>query len=326
LLISIVMPLKNEAKFLARCLDSICQQSEKNFELLAVDDYSVDNSLEILKQYSLKDSRIKYFSNKNHGVLAALELAYSHSKGELVTRMDADDVMPVCKLEELKRILIDQGLKTCATGLVEYFSDDDLAQGFINYANWLNSLCVADTHLSQLYKECVVASPNWMAYKTDLLAINAFVDNKYPEDYYLLFRMLEHGMKIVSSKKTTHLWRDHPIRASRVSEHYADNKFYSVKLEFFEKFEGFKNIVLWGAGPSGKKLAKDLIDLNVSFKWIAQNNNKIGQQIYGVEIQPIEILKDHLDHKLIITVTQKGAMTEISNYLKEINFPYYFEF
>ena len=61
--ISIVLPVFNAAKYLYKCLDSILNQSFIDFEVIAVDDGSKDNSLEILNEYAAKDSRIKVFQN-----------------------------------------------------------------------------------------------------------------------------------------------------------------------------------------------------------------------------------------------------------------------
>ena len=59
--ISILMPVKNTAPFLNECLDSIINQSETDFELIAIDDHSTDESHSILNEYSIKDKRVKVF-------------------------------------------------------------------------------------------------------------------------------------------------------------------------------------------------------------------------------------------------------------------------
>ena len=97
--ISILMPVKNAALFLRECLDSIVNQEESNFELIAVDDHSTDSSLKILEEYQKKDPRIQVYKNKEHGIIAALRLAYKKSSGILITRMDSDDIMSLHKLK-----------------------------------------------------------------------------------------------------------------------------------------------------------------------------------------------------------------------------------
>jgi glycosyltransferase involved in cell wall biosynthesis len=324
--ISILMPFRNAALYLPAALDSVLSQREEDFELIAVDDFSEDNSLEILRQYANKDKRIQLHSNEERGVIGALEKAYKNVSGQLITRFDADDLMPEHKCEELKALLLQAGRGSLSTGRVQYFSDEGLSEGFVNYANWLNALCDNDNHEDQLFKECVIASGNWMAFKEDLDAINAFSDSYYPEDYHLVFKIFEAGYKIVSSKKVTHLWRDHALRASRVSEHYKDQKFYPLKLDFFIKFYGTENINLWGLGASGKRLARELLEREISFHWVTNNEKKIGQSVYGVDVEHFGSLKDRTDEKLIISVTQRGAVEEITHFLDEIDFKKVFEF
>ncbi len=93
LLISVVMPVYNAGKFLSEAINSILHQTYENFEFIIVDDASTDNSWQIIKNYTLKDNRIKAFQNKkNSGVSATTNFAISKTKGQFIARMDADDV------------------------------------------------------------------------------------------------------------------------------------------------------------------------------------------------------------------------------------------
>lgn len=93
-LVSIVMPVYNAGEFLCASLDSILAQTYKNWELIAVDDGSTDNSLQILQDYSQKDQRIRVYSQvKNQGVSRTANFALKHIKGKFIARMDADDIM-----------------------------------------------------------------------------------------------------------------------------------------------------------------------------------------------------------------------------------------
>ena len=320
------MPFKNEARYLAKTLESILAQTEKEFELIAVDDHSDDHSFEIVNSFASSDNRIKLFKNCGNGTISGLQTAFTHATGELISRHDADDLMPNDKLHELKTLLVKHGKGYVSTGLVEYFSDDTLAQGFINYADWLNNLCKTNTHENELFKECVIASPNWMMFRDDLISIGEFSDAIYPEDYHLVFKIFEQNLKVVSSDKITHYWRDHSERASRTLEHYKDQKFFSLKVDFFIKFYGKNSICLWGTGPSGKKLAKELISRDIDFHWVTNSERKIGETIYGVKVHHFNSLKDKINERLIISVTQKGSKKDIFAYLNDISFQYFYEF
>ena len=90
-LVSVIMPVYNGASHLSETIESILNQTYKNFELLILDDFSSDNSIEIIK--SFKDKRIKLFTNKNNqGYIEGLNFLVQKSKGEFIARNDQDDI------------------------------------------------------------------------------------------------------------------------------------------------------------------------------------------------------------------------------------------
>jgi len=88
---SIIIPFYNSEKYISFCLDSIIKQHFKDFEVLIVDDFSSDNSLNIVEKYVLKDKRFKLLINKTKGVSSARNLGLNHASGSFVTFLDSDD-------------------------------------------------------------------------------------------------------------------------------------------------------------------------------------------------------------------------------------------
>lgn len=297
------MPVYNEEKHLASCLDSIVQQSFQDWELIAINDFSSDQSESILKKYQEQDARIRYFNNQKKGIISALELAYKHCSAEAITRMDADDIMTEDKLECLQQALI-KNPKACITAFVEYFSDTVLQDGFTRYAGWLNQLVQNRSHYLDIYKECVVASPCWMMHRSTIEQIGGIVSDRYPEDYDLCFRLYAHRVPIIGVEKTLHLWRDHPNRASRNDSNYADQAFIPLKLYHFLDidFKKEKKLKLLGAGTSGKRWAKALIEKNISFEWLSNNPKKIGHNIYGLIVQADTQIPMTQDAQILVAI------------------------
>lgn len=96
-IVSVIIPIYNAERFLSQCLNSILAQTFKNWELIAVDDGSTDNSLKILTAYAAKDNRIKIISKLNEGVSIARNTAINEACGEYVYFADADDIIePEC--------------------------------------------------------------------------------------------------------------------------------------------------------------------------------------------------------------------------------------
>lgn len=100
-LVSVVMPVYNAAAYLSQAVDSILNQTYKNFEFIIIDDASRDGSYAILKDYAKKNKKIKIFRNKkNSGVSEAAKKAISKTKGEYLARMDADDISLPYRIEK----------------------------------------------------------------------------------------------------------------------------------------------------------------------------------------------------------------------------------
>ncbi len=91
--ISVIVPVYNAIRSIAQCVDSVLKQTYENWELLLVDDGSVDDSLVICRQFATKDSRIQVFSKKNGGVSSARNFGIEHASGEYVMFLDSDDYL-----------------------------------------------------------------------------------------------------------------------------------------------------------------------------------------------------------------------------------------
>ncbi|MDL5512777.1 glycosyltransferase [Arenibacter sp. M-2] len=317
--ISILIPFKNTAEFLPDCIQSIINQTYDNWEILAVNDHSTDNSLDVMHSYAQKETRINVLKNEGKGIIEALRTAYSHAQGTYITRMDSDDIMSPNKLENMVRSLEKLGQGHIALGKVKYFSKEGVGDGYKSYEKWLNHLTEKGLNYSEIYKECVIPSPCWMVHRTDLERAGSFTSNRYPEDYDLAFRFYEQDLKCIPTNELLHYWRDYGHRTSRTSEHYAQNYFLDIKLHYFLKLDRDNEspLVLWGAGNKGKALAKNLLKKNIAFIWVCNNSNKIGLDIYDKRMNHYLELSKLQKAQVIITVANKEAQEFIKDYLQD---------
>jgi glycosyltransferase involved in cell wall biosynthesis len=91
--ISVIMPAKNVGRFAVAAIESIRQQTIKDWEMIAVNDGSTDNTGQILAKFAQKDKRIKLITNrKSKGIGVSLNLALRQTQGDYIARMDADDI------------------------------------------------------------------------------------------------------------------------------------------------------------------------------------------------------------------------------------------
>lgn len=317
-MISILIPVKNAAPFLSECFISILGQTETDWEAIFVDDHSTDESLAILQAVAKRFPQIKVYSSEGQGIVPALQMAYRHSAGDMITRMDADDVMPKRKLELLKNHLSALGPGHVATGKVQYFSQEELGEGYIRYQNWLNDLAANNNHYQDLYKECVVPSAGFLIYRSDLDKIGAFEQPIYPEDYDLVFRFYQYGLQVSAVKEIIHHWRDHSARTSRNIAIYSGH-FFDLKLPYFIAldYDTHKQLLLIGAGKKGKLLAQKLIDQKIPFLWLTNNPKKIGKEIYGqILLAEKDINLQPKDYQAIIAISSPEDVRVMNAHLE----------
>lgn len=319
------MPVYNEENFLHECIASILSQRFRNWELIAVDDFSSDNSFDILGQYCLRDHRITAMKNKAKGIIPALATAFSCTKGLMITRMDADDLMPEDKLESMVSELKEVGPGNIISGKVKYFSSTELGDGYMKYENWINK----QLYYEDIYKECTLPSACWMAYKKDLDRINAFEESVYPEDYDLLFKFYQSAINIIGLDKILHLWRDHPDRASRNDPNYQDQNYFSLKISYFLTCDYDENshLVIWGAGRKGKALVKSLFaalknsntQRTPTIRWVTENEKKIGKNIYGITVEHLKVLKELTHKQVLVAISDQTFLKNKSDLYNQLD-------
>lgn len=102
--ITILMPVFNAEVYLKQAVDSVLNQTLKDFEFLIINDGSTDKSLEILNSYI--DNRIRVINQENSGVAVALNKGLEHARGKYIIRMDADDISHPERVEKLYHFML----------------------------------------------------------------------------------------------------------------------------------------------------------------------------------------------------------------------------
>src|SRR5687768_15279009 len=97
--VSVVMPAYNAGAYLRDAVNSILEQTFRNFEFIIINDGSSDETASILQEFERVDSRMRVFHQENQGMIAALNRGCRAARGEYIARMDADDVSHVDRLE-----------------------------------------------------------------------------------------------------------------------------------------------------------------------------------------------------------------------------------
>lgn len=321
MVVSILLPFHNAAPWIVETILSIQHQSFKDWELIAVNDFSTDDSFQILQRLAENDSRIQLHQNTKKGIIPALQCALSEATGQFITRMDADDLMPENRLHLMVNRMVVLPEKSIVTGKVKYFSNSpdssrNVSEGYLSYEAWLNKCVENKDYYDHIYRECVVASPNWLARTEEIRASNIFSELNYPEDYDMTFRWMKNEFTIHGIDEVTLLWREHPDRTSRNSDVYDQKSFFNLKLRWFCDLHELNSVAVLGAGAKGKLTAKFLMNRQLDFNWYDLDWAKYGAPIYGKTILDYTALKGN---KLLIAIYPKNKKP-LLDYLTEKGF------
>jgi len=311
------MPFKNPGNYFIPCVDSILNQSYKNWELIAVNDHSDDGSFQLAQSCANKHTKITVIDSKGDGIIQALRCGYEYSKGDYIHRMDSDDIMPRQKLEKMMEAISPNSL---VTGLVDYFSDDfDLGDGYKKYTTWINQSMKSGDLWKDIYKECPVPSSAWLLHRDDFESVGAFNSSLIPEDYEFSFRLYQSGIKIKIVPEVIHRWRDSTNRTSRMESQYFPENYVDLKVGYFLKIDRNKTIplVLWGAGKKGKKIARVLLELGENFTWVTDNPLKFGVNIYNQIVRPRNKI-NLKNYQLIIAISSPSEQIEVQSILDSL--------
>ncbi|MBQ7785831.1 MAG: glycosyltransferase [Clostridia bacterium] len=148
MLISVIMPCYNSARYLSECLNTVLAQSVRDFELIIIDDGSCDQTLGIAKRYAEMDPRITVLHQENAGVSAARNLGLERASGEWVTFVDSDDLLPPDAFEVMLGAADDDAdMVVCAH---ETFDESGKRQVFIPETGWARKTGEKKRHAAAL--------------------------------------------------------------------------------------------------------------------------------------------------------------------------------
>jgi GT2 family glycosyltransferase len=320
--VSILLPCRNGGPHLDEALDSVAHQTFGDFEVIAVDDGSTDDTHALLLDRARRDGRVKVIRSPARGLVPALATGLAAARGPLVARMDADDVAHPRRLEEQVRLLDDaHDLVACGTA-VRYFPRHIVRDGARRYEAWVNGLTAHEQIARDMFIECPIPHPTLMLRRNALVAVGGYRDMGWPEDYDLVLRLWAAGCRMQKLPEVLYHWREGPGRASRVDPRYAPDRFRQVKVHFLRRtlLADGRPAVVWGAGPVGKRFARDLAAAGTPVAaFIDLDPRKIGQEIHGapvVEPHQVTTLAGHAAAMpkralVLATVGQAGAREEI---------------
>ena len=120
--ISIIIPIYNVREYLAKCIESVINQTYQDIEIICVDDGSTDGSYEICEYYKKKDSRIKVVHKVNEGIVSARQTGLKIANGEYVGFVDGDDWIDEKMYESMIRTMEKSNVDMVETGVIDSYN------------------------------------------------------------------------------------------------------------------------------------------------------------------------------------------------------------
>lgn len=290
--ITIIVPIYKVEKYLAKCIDSILNQTFKEFELILVNDGSPDSCGEICEEYSIRDKRVKVIHKKNGGLSSARNAGINIARGEYIAFVDSDDFIH----KNMYEILYTNAINTSSDIVIcDYFIvsekeiiQDESCQIKIQPKTFTNIEALRELYRDDRIKFVVAWNK---LYKKSLFSKLRYKEGRIHEDEFIIHTILYECSKVsyLPVKLYFYLQTDNSIIRSPYNIKRLD-RVYALRerVEFFKKikqlklqhhaelkyiqslFANYKNIRMNNI-PLGKELIKLRLDLLTNISTLAKN-------------------------------------------------------
>lgn len=322
-LVSILLPVRNEERFLPAALESLFRQTLQSWELVAVDDGSSDATPEILDRAADRDQRIRVLRPGERGLVAALNAGLAACRAPLTARMDADDIAHPRRLElQVSYLSGNPSVGLLATNF-RHFPRSGLRDGLIAYEAWQNGLVSHEAILRDLFVESPFVHPSVMFRTALVLELGGYRDLGWPEDYDLWLRMASAGIRFARLTRPLLFWRDRPERATRTMAEYTAAAFRACKAHHLKQgfLKGIDEVVLAGAGLEGRAWHRTLLEEGIRvIRWVDVDPKKIGRVLHGAPVVSAVEARPGDGSRMLVTVGTRGARDQVRQWARGAGF------
>lgn len=282
--VSVVLPVFNGARTIARAVCSILDQTLREIELIILDDGSTDETVAIVR--GIRDPRLRLIESTHRRVAAATNAATELAVAPFIARMDADDFAYPTRLERQLHLLQEQNLDVVGCQVRVLNESNRVARSMHRYERWINEETLDSEQIFALrFVEFPLVNPTILARRNyfDM----GFRDSDLPEDYDLMLRAAAEGMRFGKVDEVLFDWMDHPDRLTRTDSRYALEAF--MRCRQFHLLAGplrdVSRVDLWGLGLTGKPWLRWLQAQNITVRHGYDiNERKVNKEIHGVRI------------------------------------------
>ncbi len=210
---SVILPVYNASNQILKTISSVLNQTERDLELILIDDGSTDDSLALMLSFASQDERIKLVSQENKGVSAARNLGLGLARGALVAFIDSDDLWASDKLA-VHRELHQQNSKAAASYAKVAFIDQHASNG--RDARTFSTVRSDELSVEQIISENPVCTMSNLVVRNDIIRTIGNFEAKmsYAEDQEWLARLIVQGHLVVGIDQYLVDYRLNPLGLS----------------------------------------------------------------------------------------------------------------
>lgn len=293
-LISVLLPVRNGAATIGRAIDGVGAQTLSDWEVIAVDDGSTDDTARLLAEAARRDERIRVLTQPAAGIVTALNTGWRAARGRFLARLDADDEVHPERFALQAEFLRAHPETGVVSSLVAYGGDRAANAGYAHHVDWLNTVVTPDELALNRFIESPVAHPSVMFRRELAERHGVYAEGGFPEDYELWLRWADAGVRMAKVPRELLVWHDSPTRASRTDPRYSPEAFYRVKAKYLARElgrilgrdrGGERAVWIWGAGRPTRKRAAALTEHGVTIAgYIDIDGKKTGKRVGGVPV------------------------------------------
>lgn len=262
-MISVLLPYRDAAGTLSEAMESVLADLGARDELVAIDDGSRDGGPDVARSFAAHDARVVLASSggspdRAAGIVAALSRGLAVARGDLVARMDGDDISLPGRFAA-QRALLESDDSLGAVGVqVEAFPEPGL--GMQRYVAWQSTLVTRSDHANAIFCEAPICHPSAMMRRSALNAVGGYRDDAWAEDYDLWLRLDAAGYGIAKVPRVLFRWRMRPGSLTWTDPRFSRARLLEVRAAHLAQRlrERARPFVVWGAGQTGRRLARAL--------------------------------------------------------------------
>jgi len=322
-----MLPARDAAETLEEAAVSCLEQSWEDFELLLLENDSTRETRGVMRALAERDRRVRVIEGEpGAGFIAALNRGWREARGRFLARMDADDR---CRPNRLERQLtyLDAHPDVAACGsrvrILRRRSDGSTstpARGYARFERWLNSLETPEDLARERFVDSPVANPAALVRREIMEELGGYREVSWAEDYDFWLRLLDARHRLANVPEVLLEWMDSEHRLTRRDSHYSEDAFLLAKAHYLARLEPVRerNVVLCGAGPIGKRLARYLGREGVPVRaFLDVHPRRIGNEIEGIPVRGGDWLGQAENRPVIVSaVGQPGGRERVRKWLQ----------